>query len=240
MKIIILETGRPPHALRERHGDYPAMFRSLLRPAFVGAAGASFETVAVVDGVAPPPPHAADGFLITGSPAGVYEDHAWIAPLEAHIRDVARAGKPQAGICFGHQIMAKAFGGTVVKSDKGWGVGRHSYAVASAEPWMDPPLRSFALAASHQDQVVAPPRGARVLARSEHTEFAALAYADGPAISFQGHPEMSADFTADLVASRRGRIPDHIVNKAIESLAEPVDSQTVARWLARFLMGGSR
>jgi GMP synthase-like glutamine amidotransferase len=104
---------------------------------------------------------------------------------------------------------------------------------------MDPPLGAFALAASHQDQVVEAPPGARVIARSDHTEFAALAYADGPAVSFQGHPEMNAAFTADLVASRRGRIPDHLVDQAIASLAAPVDSHTVARWMARFIMGGS-
>ena len=31
------------------------------------------------------------------------------------------------GICFGHQIIAKALGGVVSKSDKGWGVGIHTY-----------------------------------------------------------------------------------------------------------------
>lgn len=236
MRIVILETGRPPEALRARHADYPAMFRDLLGPAFARAGRpVSFETAPVVDGIAPPAPDAADAFVITGSPAGVYEDHAWIAPLEDHIRAAASAGRPQIGICFGHQIMAQALGGKVEKSAKGWGVGRHAYEIVAREPWMDPPLDGFALAASHQDQVVAPPSGARVLARSAHTDYAALAYAQGPAVSFQGHPEMSAAFTGDLVASRRGRIPDPIVDAALASLDAPVDSATVADWIVRFI-----
>ncbi|MBU6372428.1 MAG: type 1 glutamine amidotransferase [Alphaproteobacteria bacterium] len=232
MKITILETGRPPVALRERHADYPSMFRGLLAPVDDAL---TFETVAIVDGAPPPDPASADAFLITGSPAGVYEDHPWIAPLEAHIRATAAAGVPQIGICFGHQIMAQAFGGRVVKSDKGWGVGRHSYDVVAAPAWMNPPAPRFALAASHQDQVVEPPPQAHVLARSSHTAFAALAYAQGPAVSFQGHPEMSAAFTADLVSSRRGRIPDELVDTALASLAEPADSGLVARWMVSFL-----
>jgi len=232
MKVVILETGRPPAALRDRHSDYPTMFRALLAPVDPAL---RFETVAVVDGAAPPAPREADAFLITGSPAGVYEDHAWIAPLEAHIRAAADAGVPQIGICFGHQVMAQAFGGRVAKSDKGWGVGRHTYEVVDAPVWMDPAPQRFALAASHQDQVIEAPPGARVLARSAHTDYAALAYAQGPAVSFQGHPEMTASFTADLVASRRGRIPDAIVDDALASLADPLDAAAVATWMARFI-----
>ena len=34
MKIGILETGAPPKPLQPRFGDYPAMFRALLGPAY--------------------------------------------------------------------------------------------------------------------------------------------------------------------------------------------------------------
>jgi len=232
MKITILETGRPPPRLRETHSDYPAMFRRLLEPV---DADLRFETVAVVDGADLPDPRAADAVLITGSPAGVYDDEPWIAPLERFIRAAADAGTPQVGICFGHQIMAQAFGGDVRKSDKGWGVGRHAYDVVDAPRWMDPAMPAFSLAASHQDQVIAPPPTAKVIARSAHTEFAALAYAHAPAISFQGHPEMTAAFTADLVASRRGRIPDALVDDALASLSAPTDHEVVARWIVQFM-----
>jgi len=238
MKITILEAGRPPEPLRDRHPDYPTMFRTLLAPI---DADLRFESVAVIDGEAPPSPATADAFLITGSPAGVYEDHAWIAPLEAHIRASADARTPVVGVCFGHQVMAQAFGGRVAKSAKGWGVGRHAYEVVDAAPWMDPPRPGFAVAASHQDQVETPPPAARVLARSAHTAFAALAYAQGPAISFQGHPEMSPAYAADLVRVRRGaRIPEPVADAALASLADPLDADVVARWIVRFLRDAAR
>lgn len=231
MRVTVLETGRPPKHLRGAHPDYPEMFRALLHPA---DANLRFETVAVADNAPLPDPRTVEAVLITGSPAGVYDPEPWIEPLEDFIRGVAAVGAPQVGICFGHQIMAQAFGGDVRKSDKGWGVGRHAYEVVETADWMDPPLRAFALAASHQDQVIAPPPTARVIARSAHTEYAALAYAHTPAISFQGHPEMTAAFTADLVASRRGRIPDALVDGALESLAAPTDHDIIARWIVRF------
>lgn len=232
MKITILETGRPPAALRARFPDYPAMFRALLAPA---APELTFETIPVCDGAPLPDPRRLDATLITGSPAGAYDPEPWIPPLERFIRDAAEAATPQVGICFGHQIMAQALGGRVEKSEKGWGVGRHGYDIVAPLPWMSPALPRFALAASHQDQVVEPPPNAITFARSGHTEHAGLAYTGAPAISFQGHPEMPDDFTAALVASRRGRIPDHVVDHALESLMAPSDAAAVARWIVTFL-----
>src|SRR5207253_1128988 len=85
-------------------------------------------------------------YLITGSPAGVYEPLAWIAPLSDFIRSAANS--KMVGICFGHQVMAEALGGHVEKSDKGWGAGLHSYDVVLREPWMDS-AEIIAIPASH-------------------------------------------------------------------------------------------
>lgn len=235
MHITILETGRPPEALRGHFPDYPAMFEALL-----GGVDSTltFETVAVMDGAPPPDPETLEAVVITGSSAGAYEDHGWIAPLEAFIRAAAEARTPQIGICFGHQIMAQALGGRVEKSSKGWGVGRHVYALGPAAPLPHAAPGAFAIAASHQDQVVAKPPAAEVIAWSDHTEIAGLHYPAARALSLQGHPEMTPEFTAALVASRRGRIADALVDGALESLAAPLDQERVARWLAAFLRSG--
>lgn len=225
-RIAILKTGAPPPALAAEHGDYPAMFQTLL--------GEAFETRAfdVVAGEWPDPA-AFDGAIITGSASGVYETDAWIGDLLDWIRS-ARGRTRLVGICFGHQAMAQALGGRVEKSDRGWGVGLHAYQVVSAEPRMVPAAATVALPASHQDQVVEPPPEARVVLCSDFTPFAGLAWGED-AISMQPHPEFTPAFTADLTGGRYDRIGRALVDGALESLKGPNDCALVGGWIRRFL-----
>ena len=223
MKIAILETGRPPGNLAVRFGRYPAMFQQLLGDGF------KLESFDVAAGELPDPgAHAA--YLITGSPAGVYDPLPWIEPLCEFIRQARNSS--MVGICFGHQVMAQALGGQVVKSEKGWGTGLQSYDIVRREPWMDADS-SIAVPASHQDQVVVQPPHTQVVAWSDFTPFAALSWADRPAISFQFHPEFAADFAKALIELRRDVLPDP--DGAIASLDAPNDSARVAGWIRHFL-----
>jgi len=126
MKLTIIQTGDVPATLRPRFGAYPPMFQRMFDEA---GQPLEYETVAVYDGAEFPDATRLDGILITGSAAGVYDDYPWLAPLRAFIRSAYAANTPMLGICFGHQIMADALGGDVRKSDKGWGLGRHTYEV---------------------------------------------------------------------------------------------------------------
>ena len=173
---------------------------------------------------------ARDAVLITGSPAGVYDDFPWIAPLMDFIR--AATETRMVGVCFGHQIMAEALGGHVVKSEKGWSTGLHDYSVVRRESWMDGE-EAVAIPASHQDQVVVQPPSTKIVAASDFTPFAALAWTDRPAISFQFHPEFSPDFAKALIAERYDRVPDP--DAAIASLDAPNDNARVGGWIRRFL-----
>ncbi len=231
MRIAIIETGAPPAELERRHGGYPAMMERMLAPL---TPGASYFSARVFDGAPPPPLHSFDGLLITGSPAGVYEDHPWIAPLEDLIRASADAGKKQVGVCFGHQIMAQAFGGEVRRAESGWGVGVHQYAVESAEEWMRPFQNRLACVVSHQDQVVRAPVGARRLGGSEFCPNGVLSYAQGPAISFQMHPEFDHAFAGDLLRAREERIAGNVIDDARASLSRSSDRRLIAQWIAAF------
>jgi GMP synthase-like glutamine amidotransferase len=227
MRIGILETGEPPAPLRERFGRYDAMFRQLLGEHY------DFTTYEVRQSELPEDPAEQDAYIVTGSPAGVYDDLPWIEPLKQFLR-TAKGKAKLVGICFGHQIMAEAFGGRVEKSDKGWGVGLHSYEVWERTPWMDC-RESFACPVSHQDQVVELPKAARVLAGSEFNGFGLIEYRDQPAISFQCHPEFEPDFAKALIELRRERLPEP--DQAIASLDGPNDRLLLATWIRRFLDG---
>jgi GMP synthase-like glutamine amidotransferase len=228
MNLGILETGGPPGDLATRYPGYADMMRRMLGPAFQA------RTYDVRNGDLPESPTACEAWLVTGSAAGVYDRDPWIADLRAFLREASGAA-PMVGICFGHQIMADAFGGEVIKSPKGWGVGLHSYAVTQVRPWMDSdaPIR---LSASHQDQVVGLPPGAEVIAASEFTPYAMLVYPERRAMSLQPHPEFTADYTRALIEGRRGtRIDADFADAAIASLDGKDDRERVAVWLRRFL-----
>lgn len=220
MKIGILQTGHAPAELIGSSGNYGQMFEALL-----DGNGFSFETFSVVDGEFPSGPEAADGWIITGSKHGVYEDHPWIPPLEELIRAITAQGRPLAGICFGHQIIAQALGGKVEKFAGGWAIGRTEYAQDG---------KVLTLNAWHQDQVVELPEGATVLAGNAHCKYAILAYGD-TIWTVQPHPEFSNEFIGGLIGKRgRGVVPDAILDDALGKLDQPVDNPEIATYLAEF------
>lgn len=220
MKIGILRAGHSPEELTESLGNYDEMFEKLL-----DGNDFEFETFSVVDGVFPSGAEAADGWLITGSKHGAYEDHPWIPPLENLIRDVHATGKPMIGVCFGHQIIAQALGGKVEKFGGGWSVGRTEYTLDGAP---------VALNAWHQDQVVELPHDARVVGSSDFCANAMLAYGDS-IWTVQAHPEFPAEFIDGLIKTRgKGVVPENQLEAATAVLPEPTDSQRIAAHMAQF------
>ena len=202
MKIGILQTGQSPEDLRETLGEYPAMFERLL-----AGHGFAFATWHVEAMQFPASVHDADGWLITGSRHGVYEDHPFIAPLAQFTRDALKAQVPVVGICFGHQLMAQALGGRVEKFEGGWAVGAQEYDFGG---------ETLTLNAWHQDQVIAPPEGAQVLASNAFCAYAALGYGR-LGYSVQPHPEFEDDFIQGLIDTRgRGVVPDTLLQAAQE------------------------
>ncbi len=234
MKLTIIQTGEVPVLLRDRFGPYRKMFETM----FDGTGqGFSYDMVAVSDGEPFPDPGVLEGIVITGSAAGVYDDYPWLDPLRAFIRDAYGRQTPMLGVCFGHQIMADALGGDVRKSEKGWGLGRHSYGVSKRPDFMRNAPGMLAVACSHQDQVITPPTTAEVILSSDFTPNAGLAYRNGAALSFQPHPEFADDYTIALAELRRGKAPDTVVETALASVAKPSNSGDVAGYIGQFFRG---
>jgi GMP synthase-like glutamine amidotransferase len=235
MKLTIIQSGEVPEPLRPEFGAYALMFQKMF-----ASAGAQFdyEVVPISDGAPFPDPARLEAILLPGSPAGVYDNHfAWMEPLRQFIRGAYAARTPMVGICFGHQIMADALGGDVRKSEKGWGLGRHTYAVKSTQPFA-PSGATLSVACSHQDQVIRPPAEAEIILGSAFTPNAGLRYRNGAALSFQPHPEFEDPYALALAELRRGNAPDHVVDTAVASFAQRSDSPVLANHIAAFLAGG--
>jgi GMP synthase-like glutamine amidotransferase len=220
MKIGILQTGHAPENMLESMGDYDTIFHTLL-----AGHGFEFADFAVVDNQFPDSVDDADGWLITGSKHGAYEDHTWIPPLEAFIREIVARGLPLIGVCFGHQIIAQALGGKVEKFDGGWAVGPTTYQIGED---------TLSLNAWHQDQVTVLPEGARVLGTNDFCKYAILSYGD-TIWTIQPHPEFTNAFIEGLIQTRgRGVVPDHLLEAASARLNSPNDNEKVAAQMAAF------
>jgi GMP synthase-like glutamine amidotransferase len=230
MDLGILETGMPPADLKDRFGSYGDMFRQLLGPDY------RYTCYDVRAGQFPDVIDRHDAYLITGSASGVYDGDPWIGELKQFIRKLS-GRVPLVGICFGHQIMAEAFGGHVMKSPKGWGAGLHRYDIERRADWMSADGESsLSIPVSHQDQIIDLPPDAVVLAASDFTPYAVLEYPQRRAISFQGHPEFSPAYATALIDLRRGtRYQQDFADAAVASLQKPNDAQRVAGWVRNFL-----
>jgi GMP synthase-like glutamine amidotransferase len=222
MKIGILQCGHLLTEVAQRHGAYPQLYQNLL-----SGYGFEFESYSVVDMEFPKDVHDADGWLLSGSRHGAYEDLPFIAPLEDFIRKAYAEHVPLVGICFGHQIIAQALGGKVVKSDKGWAIGHNEYDFEG--------LGKLSLNAWHQDQIVELPKDAKVTASSEFCNYAGLAYQDR-ALTIQAHPEFSGGAINDLIKARRGApgMPDDVMDEAIAKLEMHVNDKVIADQIAAF------
>ncbi|MGA0616946.1 type 1 glutamine amidotransferase [Paracoccus sp. KR1-242] len=220
MRIGILKCGQSPELLRGELGDYDTMFEQLL-----DGRGFEFTSYHVENMQFPASVHDADGWLLTGSRHGAYEDHPFIRPLEAFIRDAYAAHVPMVGICFGHQIIAQALGGKVEKFGGGWSVGAQDYDFGG-EP--------VTLNAWHQDQVVTRPEGAQVAATNGFCENAALVY-DDRAFTVQAHPEFPDAFIQGLIETRaKGVVPEPLLDRARARMGGPRQSSVMADRIETF------
>lgn len=234
MKIGILLVGRASEDLVEKYGTYAEMLIAL-----INSEGQTFEfkTFNILDSVFPENHSVCDGWIVTGSPHGVYEDHPWIPTVSQLINDIYNANMPIFGVCFGHQLIAQALGGRVEKSIKGWGLGLHTYEINNKADYMGNLSEEVTLNICHQDQVLEVPEGATIYARSQFCENAGF-YIKDKVLTMQAHPEFLVDFIKALLNARRDiTIPKEFVDPALvklNSYPDTVQSNQFAETIRKF------
>lgn len=131
-----------------------------------------------------------DAILVTGSPCSVHDAHDWIDHLSSLIRQAAYRGKRVVGSCFGHQLVARTFGGDVGHNENGWLIGNFDVHISESHDWMQPAARVTGMFHFNQERVTRLPDSARAFAYTD--EYRDYAYTIGENIMcFQGHPEQS-------------------------------------------------
>jgi GMP synthase-like glutamine amidotransferase len=157
-----------------------------------------------------------------------------VLTLKGKVEDLLKTKKKLIGICFGHQLIALCLGAKVGRAPQGWGAGRMQY------EWTQPDLpqaegrTEIALLASHQDQVLDLPSGARLLATSAFCPVAAFDV-PGQVFCVQPHPEFVEDYSAYLLDKRRAVFGEEKYQAFTQSLEHGHDGSAMARMMLDFI-----
>jgi GMP synthase (glutamine-hydrolysing) len=248
LPILILKTGETVPNLKATRGDFEDWFAGAL-----GGPRERFTVVRPDTGDLLPRPTAFAGIVITGSPASVTEEAGWIGEAAGYVLGAARAGVPVLGVCFGHQLIADAFGGRVERSPEGREMGTVTVDLTedgAADPLFAGLPRRLVVQQSHEDAVAAMPEGAVHLAGNAHT--ACQAFALGEHVrAVQFHPEFDGEITRGYVEARadrlaadaaaRGLDPDARVAAVRAGVADSDHGRQVLRnWHRHFVEAGPK
>ena len=183
----------------------------------------------------PPDLDAYDAILVTGSPCSVHDHHDWIDRLSGLIRQAAAQGKRVVGSCFGHQLVARTFGGEVGRNENGWLIGNFDVHISESHDWMQPRMRVTGMFHFNQERVTRLPDSARAFAYTD--EYRDFGYTLGDNVMcFQGHPEQSRLSMTNFLKTTDS-LTDEQRRKASQCIdhGQP-DAEIWGQWIMRFFL----
>ncbi|KAF2078522.1 hypothetical protein CYY_000147 [Polysphondylium violaceum] len=188
-----------------------------------------------------------NGFIITGSRSSVNDDNEWTNTLKDYIRFFSNNNIKTVGICFGHQAIATALGGEVTMNDKGWMVSDHSFKIKdslqsnnnyskihkSLSPKDDSTIN---IICSNKQIVSKIPQGFEIIGGSDICPNHSM-IKDNQFLSFQGHPEYTPNLIKTIIQTRRGLIPDDVIEDGIKRADNSkIDQSTYANTILNFFL----
>lgn len=197
-RVTILKVGTTVSSLVSRRGDFEDWF--------VQGMGLSIDECPVVDGTATdlPDPASIAALVVTGAAAMVTDDEPWSLACERWLRVLVEQEVPVLGVCYGHQLLARAFGGEVGFSPGGDEVGT-TQVIVNDEGQRDPLFAGLpselTVQTSHRQSVIVLPRDARLLAGNDQDAHQVFAMGDR-AWGVQFHPEFDADIIRGYLEDR--------------------------------------
>ena len=230
VRVTILKAGTTVPSLIPRRGDFDDWFRQGL--------GLPESHSPVIDATtqALPDPGTLTAVVVTGAATMVTDDAPWSLECERWLAVLVDREIPVLGVCYGHQLLARALGGEVGFNPKGDEVGTTPVSLSDsgrADPLFEGLPSELIVQNSHQQSVLSLPAGARLLASNEHDPH--QAFAVGPrAWGVQFHPEFDADIVRGYLEDRGEGLRERGVDTASLHAAAR-DSDHGMRILANFV-----
>ncbi|KAL8280220.1 hypothetical protein RQP46_007334 [Phenoliferia psychrophenolica] len=202
-----------PQSIERAEGSYHDIFVTMFRIESYDVLAGSYPSPLNLEG--------ANGLLITGSTASAYDSEPWITTLSNFTRSlpITHPTLKIFGICFGHQLIARAFGAQVEKNPGGWEIGVTGLELSSIGSKVLGRNGKLAIQQFHGDHVPLVPAGFEVIAskqvchvqgmvkRSGPTAGAPFSLSDIAVFTLQGHPEFSPRVVHSLLDIEQGGLP---------------------------------
>ena len=243
LRVRLIQIRERPAVLAEEAESFRA--RSGLRADQWAATNALWEplTTEILDDV--------DAVMIGGAGAySVTQTYDWTAALADVCHACADRDLPLFGSCWGHQFIARAFGGEVVHDPARSEMGTHAVDLTDAghaDPLFSTLPRSFGTQMGHQDRVAVLPDGAVELARNGRAPYQAFRLRDLPIYGTQFHSELDAETERQRLVAYRAHYPemqdDGAFDRVIGDLRDTPDADDLLRrflWLYAVEGGAER
>ncbi|AQU81463.1 MULTISPECIES: glutamine amidotransferase [unclassified Halomonas] len=230
--LVIIKTGDAFPEVVDQHGDFEQLFIEQL-----SAALPAHLSLAIWDArLTSTPPANVAGAVITGSHSMVSNAEPWSEALKPWLQQALAEDIPLLGVCYGHQLMAAALGGTSDYHPTGRESGTRRVRLTQAgqqDPLFSQLPESFPAHLTHAQSVMELPTNTTVLAHNSHDAHQALRY--GPRQwSVQFHPEFTPPVMRAYIERQRAALRDQGEDPE-ELLVAVTDTPDASSLLRRFL-----
>ena len=179
---------------------------------------------------------AAKGIILSGGPASVFAED-----VPAFNPEILNLSQPILGLCYGHQLMAKHFGGSVANTGQGE-FGKASLRQLNPSPLWKDVTDNSQVWMSHQDSVTELPQGFQVIGETIAGSLAALQHQERPLFSLQFHPEVTDTLAGTQILSNFVELckahPSWSMERFIEQTKNELRQQVGEHNVLMFLSGG--
>ncbi|KAJ5301499.1 hypothetical protein PENANT_c009G07360 [Penicillium antarcticum] len=241
LRIAVLVCDTPVQPVLEKYGDYYAIFQGLLKQGFQDLElpeelDVQFSGYHVVENPQFPELHDYDAVLMTGSKHDAWSNADWIVNLTSYVKKAFEAKKPIVGICFGHQILARALGAKVGRNETGWELSVEGLDLTDEGKELFGKDK-LSIQQMHRDIVFHVPAGCSNLATSPICGVQGI-YMPQRALSVQGHPEFHEGIMTPLLELRHqsGLFNDQLYKDGLSRAGNPHDGRLIAKTMVKFIV----